>query len=302
VSGSPAPQAGSKSSASLARIPPEVFFIFSASAQYIGAVIAVQLFDDAPPASVAWFRVIGAAVVLICFSAPRLIRGDRWHRDELVAAAIFGTAVAFMNLTFYLAIDRLDLGKGVAIEFIGPICVAAWQTRTKRNAAALLFAAVGVVVLSGLEFSNQPLGLLYIFLASAMWATYIVIGAKVARLDRGVSGLGVGLLIGALVIAPFGVRGSMTILTTPWLLGACLVVGIFSNAIGYGIEQSILRRIPVRRFSVLLALLPVTALVFGFLFLHQSPSLIDLGGIALVLTGVVVQQRDTLPTATIESA
>lgn len=302
MSGSPAPQAGSDESTPLARIPPEVFFIFSASAQYIGAVIAVQLFDDAPPASIAWFRVIGAAVVLMCFSAPRLMREGRWSRDELFAAAIFGTAVALMNLTFYLAIDRIDLGKGVAIEFIGPICVAAWQTRTKRNAVALLFATIGVVVLSGLEISKQPLGLLYIFLASTMWAMYIVIGAKVARLDRGVSGLAVGLLIGALVIAPFGARGSMTILTTPWLLGACFAVGIFSNAIGYGIDQSILRRIPVRRFSVLLALLPVTALVFGFFFLHQRPSMIDLGGIALVLTGVVVQQRDTLPAATTESA
>ncbi|MEK7293180.1 MAG: EamA family transporter [Actinomycetota bacterium] len=302
MSSSPASQAGNRGSTSVARIPPEVLFIFSAIAQYIGAVIAVQLFDDASPASIAWFRVIGAALLLMCFSAPRMMRGHRWHREELIAAAIFGTAVAFMNLTFYLAIDRLDLGKGVAIEFIGPICVAAWQTRTKRNALALLLATIGVVVLSGLEISNQPLGLLYIFLASAMWATYIVIGAKVARLDRGVSGLGVGLLIGALVIAPFGVRGSMTILTTPWLLGACLLVGLFSNAIGYGIEQSILRRIPVRRFSVLLALLPVTALMFGFLFLHQRPSIIDLGGIVLVLTGVIVQQRDTLPTATTESA
>ena len=37
------------------------------------------------------------------------------------------------------------------------------------------------------------------------------------------------------------------------------LVGVFSNAIGYGIDQHVLRRIPVRRFSVLLALLPVTA-------------------------------------------
>ena len=281
---------------------PEFLFIFSATAQYIGAVIAVQLFDEAPPASIAWFRVITAAFVLMCFSAPRLIRGGRWSRDELFAAAIFGIAVAFMNLAFYLAIDRLDLGKGVAIEFIGPICVAAWQTRTRRNTVALLFATTGVMVLSGLEISNQPLGLLFIFLASAMWGTYGVVGAKVARLDRGVSGLGVGLLFGALIIAPFGMPGSMTIVTTPWLLGACVLVGIFSNAIGYGIEQSILRRIPVRRFSVLLALLPVTAVVFGFFFLHQRPSLIDLVGIALVLAGVVVQQRDELPPATTESA
>ena len=67
-----------------------------------------------------------------------------------------------MNLTFYLAIDRLDLGKGVAIEFIGPITVAALTTRTKRNAAALAFATLGVIVLSGIEVDNEPLGLVFI--------------------------------------------------------------------------------------------------------------------------------------------
>jgi inner membrane transporter RhtA len=81
-------------------------------------------------------------------------------------------------------------------------------------------------------------------------------------------------------------------------LGLCLLVGLFSNALGYGIEQSIMRKIPMRRFSVLLALLPVTAVVFGFLFLDQTPTFVDMIGIALVLTGVVVQQRETLtPTA-----
>jgi inner membrane transporter RhtA len=69
---------------------------------------------------------------------------------------------------------------------------------------------------------------------------------------------------------------------------------LFSNAVAYGIDQYTLRRIPVRRFSVLLALLPVTATVFGFFFLDQTPSMLDFLGIALVLTGVIVQQRDTL--------
>ena len=55
-----------------------------------------------------------------------------------------------------------------------------------------------------------------------------------------------------------------------------------------------MRKIPVRRFSVLLALLPVTAVVFGLVFLDQTPTFIDAIGIALVLTGVVVQQRETL--------
>ena len=274
---------------------PEAFFILSASAQYLGAVIAVQLFDELAPASVAWLRVIGAAIILILVSLPRLLRQGMWTRAEIGYAAIFGIAVAFMNLTFYLAIERLDMGKGVAIEFIGPICVAALTTRTKRNTLALALAAVGVVVLSGIEIGNEPLGLLYIFLASACWAAYIVIGSRVAQLDRGLAGLGVGLVIGAVVIAPFGAPQSGPAWSSPMLILLCVLVGLLSNAIGYGIEQSVFRVIPVRRFSVLLALLPVTAVVFGIIFLNQTPNLIELVGIALVLAGVVVQQRDVLP-------
>ena len=75
---------------------------------------------------------------------------------------------------------------------------------------------------------------------------------------------------------------------------ACLVVGVCSNAIGYGIDQHVLRRIPVRRFAVLLALLPVTAVLIGWLVLDQRPSALDLVGIALVLAGVALQDRDEL--------
>ncbi len=95
-----------------------------------------------------------------------------------------------MNTFFYLAIDRVDLGKAVTIEFIGPITVAAVATRSLRNAVALLFAIAGVVVLGQGEIDGNALGLLFILLASAMWAVYIVVGSKVAQLDRGVAGLG----------------------------------------------------------------------------------------------------------------
>ncbi len=275
--------------------PPEALFVVSAVGQYCGAVIAVRLFDDLAPASVAWFRVIGAALVLVVLSIPTLRRGGRWTRNELISVSLFGISTALMNLFFYLAIQHLDLGKGVAIEFIGPITVAALRTRTSRNALALVCAVIGVLILSGIELGNEPVGLFFIFLASIMWAAYIVIGAKVARFDRGVSGLGVGLLIGAIFIAPFGAPTSGPAFSAPWIMVTCFLVGILSNAIGYGIDQYTLRRIPVRRFSILLALLPVTATIFGLVFLDQVPSITDLIGIIFVLAGVVVQQRDTLP-------
>lgn len=274
--------------------PPEALFLLSAVAQYLGAVIAVDLFDEVAPRTVAWMRVLGAALVLVVLAGPRL--RQRWTRKDFVAMAVFGIATSLMNTFFYIAIDRLPLGKGVAIEFIGPITVAALRTRTRRNALALSSAALGVAVLSGIELGNEPLGLLFIFLASAMWAAYIVIGSKVAQQDRGVASLAIGLAIGAIVITPIGAPGSGPAWGSPRLIVACLAVGILSNAIGYGIDQKILRRIPVRRFSVLLALLPVTAMVIGFIALDQSPSVVDLIGITLVLTGVAVQEREILET------
>jgi len=276
----------------LDRFSPEALFVISGISQYTGAVIAVSMFDEAGPATIAWFRVIGAAVVLLALSGKHLRGG--WTRADLGAVATFGIATALMNMFFYLAIDRVDLGKSVVMEFIGPIAVAAAFTRTKRNTVALLLAVAGVLVLSGVEIDTEPLGLLFIMLASVMWATYIVIGRRVAATKRGLAGLAVGLAIGVIAIAPFGAPGSGHVWATPSLLVTALVVGVFSNAIGYGIDQHVLRRIPVRRFALLLALLPVTAMIVGYLALEQRPSILDLAGALLVIAGVVVQERDEL--------
>jgi len=270
---------------------PEALFALSGVAQYSGAVVAVNLFDDVRPATVAWFRVMSAAAMILALSWRQQ---RRWTRHDLGAAAVFGVATAFMNLTFYLAIDRLALGKSVVLEFIGPIAVAAAFTRTRRNTVALLLAAGGVAVLSGVEIGGEPLGILFIFCASAMWATYIVVGRRVAALDRGLSGLGVGLVIGSLAIAPFGIGGSSKVVGDGSLLLACVVVGALSSAVGYGIDQVVMRRIPTRRFALLLALLPVTAMAMGLAALGQTPSGADLVGAALVIAGVVTQERDEL--------
>jgi inner membrane transporter RhtA len=275
----------------LDRFSPEALFVISGISQYTGAVIAVGMFDEVAPATVAWVRVIGAAAILALIGWRH---HRRWTRRDLAAAAIFGVATALMNMCFYLAIDRVALGKSVVIEFIGPIAVAAAFTRTKRNSIALALAAIGVVVLSGVEIDSEPLGLFFILCASAMWAAYIVVGRRVAALDRGTAGIGVGLAIGALAITPFGILDAGSAFSRTSLIVAGLAAGLFSNAIGYGIDQNVMRRIPVRRFALLLALLPVTAMIVGYVSLDQRPSGVDLIGAALVIAGVAIQERDSI--------
>src|SRR5690606_31058467 len=145
-------------------------------------------------------------------------------------------------------------------------------TRSFRNAVALLLAVTGVVTLGGVEIGDNTLGVLFILISSAMWAAYIVFGSRVARVRPGVAGLGVGLAIGTVVMTPVGAPGSGHVWVSASLLLLCAATGVFSNAIGYGIDQFVMRRIPIRRFSLLLATLPVTAVVVGWIALEQQPS------------------------------
>ena len=95
-------------------VPPELLFVVSGIFQYLGASIAVHLFEELPPTTVTLFRVLfGALPILVLSSRSR----RPWTRTEFTAAAVFGLATAAMNLSFYLAIDRLPLGKSVVIEF-----------------------------------------------------------------------------------------------------------------------------------------------------------------------------------------
>ncbi|MGI9600718.1 MAG: EamA family transporter [Acidimicrobiales bacterium] len=269
--------------------PPEALFIVAALSQYLGAAVAVVMFDHMAAPGVAWLRVVGAAAVIV---VVRRSWRRNWTRRQILTAGAFGSVLALMNLCFYIAIEELPLGTVVAIEFLGPITVAAIGTRTVRNGVALLIAALGVLLLAQVQAEGTGRGVMFALLAACFWAGYIVLGERVARSGTAVDGLGVGMAIGALVIAPFGVPDLGPAFDMPWLLFGGLAAGVLSNAIPYGLDQVVLQRIDRARFALLLALLPATAAVVGLVVLGQVPSWGEVVGIGLVIAAVGLRSRD----------
>ncbi|MCB2224087.1 MAG: EamA family transporter [Actinobacteria bacterium] len=272
--------------------PPEALFVLSGISMYLGAAVAVHTFDDLGAVGVAWWRVCGAGVILLL--VRRSWRAG-WTGRQVLLAGLFGTVLAGMNTSFYLAIDRLPLGTTVAIEFIGPVAVAAVGSRTRRSWLALLMAAGGVAVLADVQLEASASGLAFALAAAVLWAGYIVLGAKVASEARAVDGLTIGLLIGAVALAPVGFPDAARVVGEWWLLVPALGTAVLSNVIPYGIDQVVLRRIPRARFALLLALLPVTATVVGLAALRQTPSWQEAAGIALVVVGIAVSERRARP-------
>lgn len=275
--------------ASFDALPAPLFFVVGAVSQYLGAALAVALFDRLGPVPVAWLRVAFSGVLLTAWRRPR---PWQWSRSRAVAVALFGVALAAMNLCFYLAVERLPLGSAVAVEFTGPVAVAAYGARSRRGFAAVGLAAAGVLALADVRWQASAAGLGFALGAAALWAAYIVAGRRVAVSGNGLDGLAVSLLVGGLAVAPFGLVGlARAPAVDAAVIGGCALVGLASNVIPYGLDQVVLPRLRPSEFALLLALLPATAAVVGAVALGQLPRPLEALGIAAVCCAVLVGGR-----------
>ena len=237
------------------------------------------------PESVAWLRLCGAAAVLLGVIRPWR---RSWNRSLITAAAAFGCTTALMNMSFYLAADRLPLGTTVAIEFIGPIAVAGITSRSLASWLSLGLSTIGVLLVSGAQWSRHAVGIGFALGAAACWAGYIVLGERISNRTSGVDGLAVGLTLGAVLVAPIGAWRSGPAFARPsWLL-LCVAIGIVSTIVPYGLDQIVMRRVPLRSFALMLALLPTTAAVVGAVMLSQRLTTIEIVGICAVVLALVV--------------
>ncbi len=286
------------------RIPPHVFFFVSAIFHYLGPAFAVLLFSSVTVLGVAWFRIASAAVVFAMWRRPwRSFVEMKWGQRRILLA--LGVVLALMNACFYLAIDRIPLGTVGAIEFLGPITLAALGARTPRNIIALLLAAGGGWLLTDVRFGGQPLGFVFAFANCAFFMLYVILGHRIAQ-DGGAAGidrLGAAMFIAFVTITPIGITGALPAITHPLLLLAGIGVGICSSVIPYVSDQLAMARLPRATYALLLSLLPASAALIGILVLRQIPTFLEIAGILLVAGGVVLhKEAEALPKKYTKSA
>lgn len=259
-----------------------------ASVQF-GSAVAATLFSRIGPAGTVFERAAFGAVVLLAITRPRL-RGR--PARELGLIAVFGLALGGMNLSFYEALHRIPLGIAVAIEFVGPLGVAVAGSRRRVDLVWVFLAVGGIVALTrtgghGLD----GLGIVLALVAGCLWATYILLNARVGRVCEGATGLALALCVASLALAPAGIAsaGGRLLEAHSLLLGAA--VGVLSSALPYSLELEALRRITPPVFGVLMSLEPGMAAFAGFVVLGQHLDSRALLGIALVVAASVGASR-----------
>ncbi len=158
-----------------------LFSSTSALFHYLGPAFAVLLF-----AHVTSTRRCVASYRKCCAGLCALATALAHHPCAVVAAARgfclrWACVLGLMNVSFYEAISRLPLSTVGAIEFIGPVALAALGARTPRNIASLALAASGGWILTGIRFGGEPLGYLFAFANCALFMLYVVLGHRIAQ-------------------------------------------------------------------------------------------------------------------------
>lgn len=270
------------------RLPAWLLTLAAIVSAQAGSVFSVRLIPLVGSDGTAWLRFTIAGLILVVLVRPPLRSMNRRAIPGLIG---LGLATAVMTTAFVNALGHLPLGTVVAIEFLGPLSVAAVQAADRRTLVWPATAFAGVLLLTRPWLGSVAVvGIVFAVAAAAGWGAYIVLTQKVGDRFSGISALAVTIPVAALVTAPLGAVSAVSHLS--WHVGALAVaMALLSPVITFGLEMVSLRRMSQTAFGTLMALEPAVASLLGFLWLGQALSSWQLAGTALVVAAGAATQR-----------
>jgi len=271
-----------------AAVPPWGLAVSAMLSVQLGSALSVHLISTVGPAGTAWLRLSAGALIFLALARPPL-RSIRRH--DVPAIVGLGVTTGLQTIVFLAAIDRIPLGTAVAVEFLGPLTIAAVRSHSRRALIWPAMALAGVVVLTqpwpgGIDAA----GLGFAALAAAGWATYILLTQRLGDRFAGTGALSLTIPIAAVTAAVFGIPqavGHLTLGILPVAAGLALLLPVLP----YAFELLALRQMTPAAFGTLMALEPAIGVVLGLLVLHQTPSITQLAGILLVVLAGAAAQR-----------
>ena len=261
-------------------VPPWGLAVAAMLSVQFGSALSVGMISTVGPAGTAWVRLTAGAVIFLALARPPLREIRR--RDVPVLVGL-GVATGLMTIAFLAAIERIPLGTAVAIEFLGPLTVAALRSRSARALVWPALALLGVVLLTSPWHGQVSVaGVGFAAIAGAGWATYILLTQRVGDLFSGIGALSITIPVSAAAAAVIGIpeaAGHITLGVVATATGLALLFPVLP----FSLELFALRKLTPSAFGTLMALEPAFGVLVGLLVLNQQPSPVQIIGILLVV-------------------
>ncbi|MCI1984926.1 MAG: EamA family transporter [Bifidobacteriaceae bacterium] len=292
--------------------PVWILVVIQSVSLYVSTGLVKDAFSEIEPVYAAWYRVGFLALALLAWRRPwrKSVRSRfpkiSTDKKAWLNIVILGLAITVMNTVFYIAVDNMDMGIAVSIEFLGPLTVAVITGKDWHERVGIVIAATGVVLLAGISFAspqsgNFLVGFIAILCSACMWGVYIVAGRKISFTGHSIDYLTVAVTIGWVVQSVFLAVPAVRAVVWPrvgatWSLSAegalklvllLLCASVLGSFLPYVLDQLIMPRLTSGAFSVMQSINPAAAVVVGLAF-GEIPTILELVGIVMVIVAVLV--------------
>ena len=253
-------------------------------------------------------------LVIVLIKNPKSLRITKSELPLLIAFGLVG--FAFVNVFYFAAVSKMQIGIALIIEFTAPIWITLWLRFAQRKHVSSLMwwglttAFAGLVLLSQIwqGLTINGIGLIYAFIDAFSLSIYFLLGENLLEKKPNevimVWGLGFSSLFFAIVQPwwnfPFSVFTKQVALegrySGQFAAGFLLVLWLISmgTVVPYFLVFRGLHKLSASTASVIGMLEPIFGGIFGWWFLRESLSTVQLLGAAVVLVGIYLADRAKL--------
>jgi drug/metabolite transporter (DMT)-like permease len=257
------------------------------------------LVSETSPATAAFFRCAYAVPLLALLAWLEQRRhGPRPRRDRLLALAA-GPIFAADMIVWNYSIEAVGAGLATVLGNVQVVLVAviAWavlgERPPSRTLVSIPIALTGVVLISGVvgsgAYGDDPaLGVVYGLLTALFYSLFLLILRQAGSSERPPAG---SLFDATLSASVFAAIGGLVIGDFDWVPGLeaqawLVLLALSSQVLGWMLIATSLPRLPAVLTSIVLMLQPVGTMLLGAVLLDESPSPVQLSGVAIVLGAV----------------
>jgi drug/metabolite transporter (DMT)-like permease len=262
------------------------------------SAILVRLADESP-STAAVFRCAYAVPLLAVLAASESRRyGPRPRRDRWIGV-VAGFLFSADLILWHHSIANVGAGLATVLGNLQVVLVAfaAWVVLGERPERRIVVAVpvvfTGAVMISGVleagGYGRDPvLGTVFGLLTTVAYSAFILVLRQVNRdLRRPAGPLLDATAVSAVVSTVAGALLGEVDLVPSWPShGWLALLALTSQVLGWLLISVSLPRLPAALTSVLLLIQPVGAVALAMLILDETPSALQLGGVAVVLAGI----------------
>jgi drug/metabolite transporter (DMT)-like permease len=259
------------------------------------------------PFSASFLRFTTASLFLLGFMLRSRLKLPLLSRKQVAPLILLGlTGIFAYNVLFFAGLKTVTAGRASLIIATIPAFLALFSFFFFRErlgslkilGIALSMSGAMVVIARGsplnLWRNSMGVGELYLAGCVASWVVYSLIGKKVMNELSPLISVTYSCMIGAFFLFfPAAAEGLFKGFThypyQVWL--GVLYLGFFASALGFLWFYEGIQQIGPSRSGVFINLVPICAILLGFVFLNEQIDLSLAGGAVLVITGVYFTNR-----------